>query len=195
MIGWLTSRHVASWEAPDRHQQKALEGSDGWSSSRGDRDRTAGGRLASNHRTALDDWGRTRSRRDRAAIAARSRLRWHQAGAESFPVDRQTIDDARAARSSPIAPQFSRDHGENRGMIVAKIMAISPRNWSRCTLGVKPRHRPKEPLPRSHESTSTTASIGHDLRANFSLKTHVVLHCFLTFDWFVKELSEFRGKS
>ena len=66
----------------------------------------------------------SRSSHDRGAIEPRSRLRWHQAGAESFPVDRQTIDDARAARSSPIAPQFNRDHGENRGMIVAKTMAI-----------------------------------------------------------------------
>ena len=70
----------------------------------------------------------SRSSRDRGAIEPRSRLRWQEAGAESSPVDRQTIDEARAARSSLIAAQFSRDHGENRGMIVAKIMAIPPRN-------------------------------------------------------------------
>ena len=49
LIERLTARHVASWEAPDRHQSKALSWSrsDGWSSSRDDRHQTAGGGLAS----------------------------------------------------------------------------------------------------------------------------------------------------
>ena len=115
------------------------------------------------HRTTQTLRGRTpRSRSDRTAIVARSSCD-RRANAVESPL-RRSDSDPRTIMTTIVA----RSRGD-RGPLVAKMRAIHPRNRSRCTWELKPRHRPKEPLPRSHESASTTASIGHDLRANFPL--------------------------
>ena len=98
--------------------------------------------------TAQTDRGRTpRSRRDRAAIRE---LPWWNC--------RQSI----GRRSTD-----GQDH--DLGPIVAKmrliwsqIQADFSRNWSHDAA-------PKESLTRRPQTTPTTASIGHDLRANFPL--------------------------
>ena len=59
----------------------------------------------------------------------------------------------------------------------------------------KLRLRQVQPLPRRLNSAPTTASIALDFGLISPLKTHVVLLCSSTFDRFVKELSEFRGRS
>ena len=53
---------------------------------------------------------------------------------------------------------------------------------------------PEESPPRRLKTAPANASIGHDLRANFFFQTHIFLLCSSTFDQFVKELSEFRGR-
>ena len=83
----------------------------------------------------------------------------------------------------------------DRGPIVPKFVAFSKRNSSSFPVDLKPRPMPKESPPRRLKTAPTNASIGHDLRANFFFKTHVFLLCSWTFDRFVKELSEFRGRS
>ena len=57
-------------------------------------------------------------------------------------------------------------------------------------------------MPLSANCSHDAATDAHDslhhsqFQAQFlSLKSHVLLHCFGTFDRFVKELSEFRGRS
>ena len=57
------------------------------------------------------------------------------------------------------------------------------------------RRRPKEPLPRPLQTASMIACIPTFSGLIFSLKPCISLFCSLTFDRFVKELSEFQGRS
>ena len=50
----------------------------------------------------------------------------------------------------------------------------------------KPWRRPKEPLPRTLQIASTTASIAHDLRANYPFKNLCISPLFLNF-WSIRE--------
>ena len=88
------------------------------------------------------------------------------------------VDRGRSRRKA--WPGRSGNHGE-----------IKANSWPIPKL----RRRPKESLPLPIKPPPRSPSIGHDLRANFFLKTHVFLLCCSTFDQFLKELSEFRGRS
>ena len=57
------------------------------------------------------------------------------------------------------------------------------------------RRHTRESLPRRRNRRSRTAPSPTISSPISSLKSHVLLLCFLTFDLFVKELSEFRGRS
>ena len=150
--------------------------SDGWSSSRDDCDRTAGGGLTSwswctgsvnrdcssnwSYRTATKTRGRTpRSRSDRTAIEPRSWKFWRgiaSTGSDGGQLLTSTTIDARSWR--------------DRVTIVAKMVANRKLFWSKIVADSKPirklRPRQVKPLPRRINSAPTTASIGHDLRAN-----------------------------
>ena len=98
--------------------------------------------------TAQKDRGRTpRSRRDRAAIGE---LPWwnHRQSIGRRSTDGQDHD------LGPIVAKMR--------LIWSQIQADFSRNWSHDAA-------PKESLTRRPQTTPTTASIGHDLRANFPL--------------------------
>ena len=211
-IGRRTLRHVASWEAPDRHQSKALSWSrsDGWSSSRDDHDRTAGGGLASWSRCTgsvnpnrSSNWSPSdglealwknstiavRSNRDRGAIQLRSGS-LHGAIASN-----RSENDRRLTRTSIVAwswPDRGSSWGENRGHFEEK----SKRNcgWFQAN-------------PEATSSPSETVSTTHEFRPHDrincprssgqfpSLKSHVLSLCSSTFDRLVKKLSEFQERS
>ena len=98
-------------------------------------------------------------------------------------VGRRSTDDQDHDRG-PIAMRSWHDHGT----FEAKIEINLPQFW-------EPRHRRRESPPRPRETAPMTASFAHESELIFSLKTDVFLSCSLTFDRFVKELSEFRGRS
>ena len=143
-IGWLTWRHVATREAPDLLQKWITQ----------DRDRTvhspedqSDGPDTLWKNSTIVAW----SNRDRGAFEPRSES--ESGGIISTTSGRRSTND--------------QDH--DRGPIVAKmrliwsqIQADFSRNWSHDTA-------PKESLPQRPQTTPTTASIGHDLRANFPL--------------------------
>ena len=127
-----------------------------------------------------------RSRRDRDPIIARSGL-WssaitapsivesrlhlfqiHQtAWIEDWPRSWLTI----AARSWPDRPTIGANSPPNRGWI---------------TVELEPRSMPKDPPPRRHQTAPTTASVAHDLRANFPLKNPCISPLFFNF-WSICE--------
>ena len=115
--------------------------------------------------------GRTpRSRPDRTAIVARSNRNREEFVVESSPVEPMVIEEGLAPRSTPdhdpIATRSWRDRGGNRGKSEAKLKLKS----SRFVADLKPRPMPKESPSRCLKTAPTNASIGHDLRANFSFK-------------------------
>ena len=71
----------------------------------------------------------------------------------------------------------------DRGAIVASFEANlrknSPQIWEE-------RSRPKESLPWPHQTAPTTASIAHDLEANFPFKNPCILLLFFNF-WSIRE--------
>ena len=211
-IGQRTLRHVASWEAPDRHQSKALSWSrsDGWSSSGDDHDRTAGGGLASwsrrtgsVNRDRSSNWSPSdgleaswknstiavRSNRDSDTIEPRS------GSLRDAIASNRSENDRRLTRTSIFArswPNRGSSWGENRGHFEAK----SKQNcgWFQAN-------------PEATSSPSETASTTHEFRPHDrincprssgqfpSLKACISLFCSSTFDRLVKKLSEFRGRS
>ena len=137
-----TLRHVASWEAPDQHQSKALSWSrsDGWSSSRDNHDRTAGGGLASwsqrtgsVNRDRSSNWSPSdgleaswknstiavRSNRDRGAIKPRS------GSLRDAIASNRSENDQRLTRTSIFARSWP-----DRGPIVARSWVfLRQKSW------------------------------------------------------------------
>ena len=111
---------------------------------------------------------------------------------QSSPSDRRTINDLPGLRSRP-------DRGPIVGLLEAKIAAILKQNRSEIMADsksirklrlqvMKPAPRRMDSAPRPHQLPTIVGPIS-------LLKTHVLLLCSSTFDRFVKELSEFRGRS
>ena len=129
-----------------------------------------------------------RSNRDRRAFNAESTPRvpdsifvmiFGEKDAQSTH-DQATIVVDRGRSRRKAWPGRSGKHGE-----------IKANSWPIPKL----RRRPKESLPLPIKPPPRSPSIGHDLWANFFFKTQVFLLSFFTFDRFLKELSEFRGRS
>ena len=144
--------------------------------------------------------GRTpRSRSDRTAIAARSSRDRGAFKAESTPRSSDRRSWGSAARSTPnrhtIRPRswsIVVDPGEKRGQEEAEIMAkLRPIHGQSGSCDVAPRNRSHYLSDRLHDRLQLATIFG----PISSLKSNVVLHCSLTFDRFVKELSEFQGRS
>ena len=110
---------------------------------------------------------------------------------QSSPSDRRTIDDLPGLRSRP-------DRGPIVGLLEAKIAAILKRNRSEIVADSKPirklRLQVMKPPPRRMDSATRPHQLPTIVGPISPLKTHVLL-CSSTFDRFVKELSEFRGRS
>ena len=132
------------------------------------------------------------SNRDRSAIEPRSLLL--QSGITSI-----RLDGVRRVTRTSIMARSRRDRGlivawswPNRGMIVmhfeGQIETILPQIRERRsrTGESPPRRRNRRAWPAPSPTISSPIS---------SLKTHVLFLCSSTFDQFVKELSEFRGRS
>ena len=133
------------------------------------------------NQTAYRTRGRTpRSRSDRTTIPARSSRDRGTYDVESSPVDRQAIDEGSGPRSwpdrgpiaarsrpdrSPIVARSWPDRGGNHGYLEAKLKP----NSHRFVAELKPQSMPTESPPSRHQTASTIASVGHDLRANFPL--------------------------
>ena len=103
-----------------------------------------------------------RSNRNRDVIEPRSRsLRGGIASSRSDG-DRRTTGTTNVARPR-----------RDRGLIVAKKVAIRKQNWSwnhhRFIAELKPRSMPTESPPRRHQTASTITSIAYDLWADFPL--------------------------
>ena len=85
------------------------------------------------------------------------------------------------------------------GLLEAKIAAILKRNQSEIVAGSKPirklRLQVMKPPPRRINSAPRPHQLPTIVGPISPLKTHVLLLCSSTFDRFVKELSEFRGRS
>ena len=85
------------------------------------------------------------------------------------------------------------------GLLEAKIAAILKRNRSEMVADSKPirkiRLQVMKPPPRRMDSTPRPHQLPTIVGPVSPLQTHVLLLCLSTFDRFVKELSEFRGKS
>ena len=139
------------------------------------------------HRTATTSRGRTpRSRRDRAAIvipAGRNHL------PELWKVALEASNHGSTHDYGPITAWSWPDSGANVASFEANLRKLRHIFESYDAAQVKP-------LPRRCKSASTSAPITHDLRPNSpSKKSHVLSSLFWTFDQFVKELSEFQGRS
>ena len=119
-----------------------------------------------------------RSRRDRAAIVDPSAWNLFHDPRSSFP---QHLEHDR--RSIVVY------RGRFWSSIWSEIQANSARIWSHNAAQ-------RKPLPRRLDCAPTTASIGLKVGPNSPFKkSHVLSSFFLTFDRFMKELSEFRGRS
>ena len=132
-----------------------------------------------------------RSNRDRSAIEPRSGSFCGGIASRRSDADRRATKTMIVARSrrdrGPIVARSRPDRAENHALFEAKFKLI-PR-------GIEATTHAQGITSTTFENRPTNASIGHDLRANFFFKTHVLLLCSSTFDRFVKELSEFRGRS
>ena len=145
------------------------------------------------HRTMKKAHGRTpRSRWDQTAIAVRSSRDRGSFSVESerrffHLIGRRSTDDQDHDRRTIVA-RSRRD----RGVIVVPLKQKLRRNYhksgSHDTARGNRFHDPAKPLPRPLQLPTI-------IRLIFSLKTHVFSLCSSTFDRFMKELSEFRGRS
>ena len=134
------------------------------------------------HRTAEKTRGRNpRSWRDRTAIAGWSS---HDCGsfiAESPP---RSLNDVHWRIEITINSRSWPD----RGAIVVRSWLF----WSKIVAHSmpirKPHYRQGESLPRPIQSAPTTASIGHDLRANFLFKKRCILPLKINF-WSIREVN------
>ena len=145
------------------------------------------------HRTTDGAWQRTtivaRSWPDWGAIGARSCRDWdllsslnHSNQRRRRPTEIQDHD-----RRSIVALSWP-DRAMIRAHIEAKLKSNSLRNWSRILAKWNRSHDPCKTPPQPRQLPTIFGPI-------LSLNTHVLLPYFLTFDRFVKELSEFRGRS
>ena len=152
------------------------------------------------HRTAGRIRGRTpRSQSDRTAIAARSSRDRGSFDVEAKPRSRRTFSAEDGKRNvhdrGPITSGSWTDHclimatfKRDQSFFWSEIEADSSRNGSH---DLCPWNRPLDaikPLPRPLQLPTIFGLI-------FPLKTHVFSLCSGTFDRFVKELSEFQGRS
>ena len=116
------------------------------------------------HRTARTTHGRTpRSQSDRTTMAARSSRDRGSFGVELPPRSVTAFTGGSISRLT-----------HDRGPFEARLWLNSWPIW-------KPRRHPKEPLPRPLQIASTTASLAHDLRANFPFKNPCILPLFFNF--------------
>ena len=120
-----------------------------------------------------------RSNRDRGAIEPQSRRVRRGIVAGRTDGDRRRVSTTIDARSRP---DRGGNRGENRGKSEAKLKLKS----SRFVVDLKPRPMPKESPPRCLKTAPTNASIGHDLRANFSFKNSCSSSLFFNF-WSTRE--------
>ena len=136
--------------------------------------------------TAWRSCGRTpRSRFDRAAIAARSSRDWGAYMVESPPFEWRAIDERPGPRSW-------RDRGPIVGLFEAEIKADLDEIEAMIVInGSSPLHDRSWPSIRLHDRVNRPRSSGQFP----SLKACISLLCSSTFDRFMKELSEFRGRS
>ena len=226
-IRWLTSRHVATRQAPDRHQIEGLE-------------MIAIIQYASDGRDCSQSWWRTRSNHDRWIFIRRMlwehrvdrdpifirRPRWSVIRPSSWWYLEHWISIRRRRQiveelhdRGPIEPLSRRDRaaiGEftwwnhrqsigrrstngqdhDRGPIVAKMVAIWSKFKAKFTANSGASNRPEGIAPmtlanRLHDRSNDPRSSGQFP----SLKAYISLLCSSTFDRFVKELNEFRGRS
>ena len=122
-----------------------------------------------------------RSRRDRATIVAPSA--WNHFHSIGRRATRDQDHD-----HGPIAARSWPDHGMIVVNFEAKIETILPQIREL-------RRRTRESFPRRPNRRSRPAPSSTISSPISSLKSHVLLLCSSTFDRFMKELSEFRGRS
>ena len=134
--------------------------------------------------------------RDRLVIAARSSRNHTHASAESTPLESTRIGRAPGSRSTHDRDPIAARSWSKRGAKIVEVGGLSTvksgQNW-RGFEAMKPckgnrLHEAWKPPPRPPLQPTIPGQFP-------SLKTHVLLLSSSTFDWFVKELSEFRGKS
>ena len=97
----------------------------------------------------------SQSRRDRDSIVTWSGFLRGEIKTKRLPTDLEGDLEARSSRS-----------WSDLGFFFEEKLKLTHR---RFIAELKPQPMPTESLPRSHETASTTASIGHDLRTNFTL--------------------------